>query len=895
MPEVSSHPLLAQVQEQNKSAGAFGIDTPKIPSRPIDKSTGRSISPNQDNYARTPLNKAPLCLNINEAENQVSATNSAGLSDSEICHLLSVKLPSIGQEGTEYADVYKTQDENLNKLPINNKHISSSCQSDKLESTYLKSGVESLVTAMAHTDSSKDSVMTNTSEGIGTDRQISDVSKNTQGIPQIGLFVPMYPNAGDVQAPSQSLKANKITGNSSDDHKEESKYDSQKLNGRVQEIPSDAYGRYGHGFVSQDLFDKAYYKKHPELFKKEIGSYGETRPEWAMSSEDLNKIVQDTAGHGTKIGYSIANFGAPSEQIGFKASEEYISRISSPHSQAELGITHLNNSEPRNGNLLIREPSTSSLDLKIEGLHSQNPRQQILVPENSYPPDVIHIDDPVRSSDEYDGAIRLVPSTNRTGHETELEKIEDNHHYEAPILAPDEVAKQPFDRELQPAVFPMSKNVENYREEPIYTPKIINSLLLNKSSAVLEGSTCSSPSIPSEDFTGYEPLFPEEEKDSLKNQTPSNSLEILKRPEISRRFPGQDVWEDTPSSLQYTTTVSAPQLPEEKKTSGPKEIETETPAQAFARRQEEMAEQGVRELDKLLHHNRVQNRSKSDERLEPKTLSEITNHRFPSRDIWEDTPDSLLLQTTVASIQIEKEILNFERDQNLSLSKEDSKSKKTNGIPRNNSYNDDDSDIKNSEHKVPSKSISNAQYNPTRSTSFLESSQSVKQELLANSIKMLKSDSPPLPAQTKVKPQVPARPSRLASRDSSGNCSPACQTSNIEVTGKVKPQAPSRPKGSKIAALQGGFMLDLNKRLQLGPQSSKKELSKDEHLQNETDNAPLLDPRKGRARGPARRAPKKTHLPNPITNKISEDKDLGISTTLTIWSYDPVLEYLNVS
>lgn len=240
MPQVPSLPLVALVREQNKSAGAFGIDPPKAPSRPNDKTLARSISPNQDKYARSPLNEASLNLNKNKTENQTSAASSARLSDTEFCHLLSVKLPSIGQEGTEYADVYKNQDENLNKLPIKNNCINSIYQFDDPESTCQDSEVESLITTMAHTDSSKDSVMTNTSQSIETDPQISEISKNTQGIPQIGLFVPMYPNAGDVQAPSQSRKVKKIIGISTDNHKEESKYDTQKINGRDLEIPSDA-------------------------------------------------------------------------------------------------------------------------------------------------------------------------------------------------------------------------------------------------------------------------------------------------------------------------------------------------------------------------------------------------------------------------------------------------------------------------------------------------------------------------------------------------------------------------------------------------------------------------------------------------------------------------------
>ncbi len=62
-------------------------------------------------------------------------------------------------------------------------------------------------------------------------------------------------------------------------------------------------GRYGHGVPTpHDRFEKAYYEKHPELFKKELGQYGEGRPEWAMSSDDLNKIVRDTVSRGAATG-----------------------------------------------------------------------------------------------------------------------------------------------------------------------------------------------------------------------------------------------------------------------------------------------------------------------------------------------------------------------------------------------------------------------------------------------------------------------------------------------------------------------------------------------------------------------------------------------------------------
>lgn len=61
-------------------------------------------------------------------------------------------------------------------------------------------------------------------------------------------------------------------------------------------------GRYGHGAIPHDRFEKSYYEKHPELSKKELGQYGEGKPEWALSSEDLNKLVRDTASRGTGLG-----------------------------------------------------------------------------------------------------------------------------------------------------------------------------------------------------------------------------------------------------------------------------------------------------------------------------------------------------------------------------------------------------------------------------------------------------------------------------------------------------------------------------------------------------------------------------------------------------------------
>jgi hypothetical protein len=72
---------------------------------------------------------------------------------------------------------------------------------------------------------------------------------------------------------------------------------------------------------------------------------------------------------------------------------------------------------------------------------------------------------------------------------------------------------------------------------------------------------------------------------------------------------------------------------------------------------------------------------------------------------------------------------------------------------------------------------------------------------------------------------------------------------------KAKPQVPARPgQSSKIANLRGNFMNDLNQKLGLGPPKEKE--PEPEPVIEEVK--PLEDARKGRARGPQRRAPAKS-------------------------------------
>jgi len=270
--------------------------------------------------------------------------------------------------------------------------------------------------------------------------------------------------------------------------------------------------------------------------------------------------------------------------------------------------------------------------------------------------------------------------------------------------------------------------------------------------------------------------------------------------------------------------------------------------------------------------------------------------RFPSRDIWEDTPDSLQLETTVETPQVdEKEVLSPPAERPTTGAVAYHQEKAAAGYPLGSEEGRATTGIAAiMKPQVPAR--------PTRSKLSEPSETSQSGNLDRPS--QLDGASPPIPM--KSKPVVPARPLKPITRDSSENVPLTTVTSNSSAksvgsdsgaaaaAAKPKPPVPSRPVGSKIAALQGGFMSDLNKRLQLGPQAPKKEEISQEEPEVETEKAPLVDARKGRARGPARRAPAKS--PTPASEVLSEKAIVcDLCTPSTLWQIDPEEDFLHVS
>lgn len=325
-------------------------------------------------------------------------------------------------------------------------------------------------------------------------------------------------------------------------------------------------------------------------------------------------------------------------------------------------------------------------------------------------------------------------------------------------------------------------------------------------------------STPLHDVEEYEPLFPDDGKVEQKHRSQTDQLK-----EHHRRFPSRDVWEDAPNSVHATAEVSTPEpmdgARESQRQLGTSDLairEGETAAQAFARRQEELAEKEDRSPDSFLQRTQ---RPPSWVEGQPHLSKGLqisrppSANRFPSRDVWEDTPDSLQFTTTVSTPQ--------------------------------------------QDESEPTSATSEKPSIPARPARKQGSGD----------------DKPAIP--DRPKPQIPARPSKAVAGAKEPDAVP-----------RQKPAVPARPAGGKIAALQAGFMSDLNKRLQLGPQAPAK---KEEPQPEETEpkeKAPLQDARKGRARGPQRRAPTKSKSPSPVAAVSNGKPVLSFSTTRVLWSID---------
>lgn len=655
------------------------------------------------------------------------------------------------------------------------------------------------------------------------------------------------------------------------------------------------------------------------------------------------------------LGTSPTVVGLPNEQIGYVASEEYASRLHTPHSATFPYKAASSHSQTHTASPLRK----ASFPVDVEGKEgfqsskddhglSRSSTENAL--ESETEDEAIRVNAPTVRKSKFTGNGYDPPTADlgpRGGNTDARGGWIDETGYGVPILASDEVAKEQGKEYMQPAISPPQERKgsdlysglesdapPSYQSGPRHTSQsgsAANSRPTSRPTsrpgsrpgsihASLPGLTRfvshddrEDMHTPLEDVEEYEPLFPD---DDGKEAHPNPAIERLKRQQMmKRRFPSQDIWEDTPNSLQLQATVSTPESTEEAIAPVP-----DKPSVSFESPETEGARKGeVTEEEKAKLIPREERLAKSN--FKPHISEEMhrpgMKQRFPSRDIWEDSPASVHLSTTVDGPQ----------DEELKSAVDDGFKAgavvHTSGRP-----NDEKSAVGQTREGATagSAAVDKPSIPPRPTRHKAEAAETVPQaptQIPARPPKRLYQVPPaeiPLPptkstetspTETKKaptlpdrpKPQIPARPTKPIAHDSSesvalfktisatsagsgGAAEEIRDLTSPPPVPKAKPALPARPVGGKIAALKAGFMSDLNKQLQLGPQGLKKEDKPvDEEEKEAEEKAPLADARKGRARGPARRKPVVTSISasgEKEESKVDTSK-WGIQVPQTIW------------
>ena len=592
---------------------------------------------------------------------------------------------------------------------------------------------------------------------------------------------------------------------------------------------------------------------------------------------------------------------------------------------------------------------------------------------------VIHVDPPAHRTDRIGGGGYDPPTEDlgpHGGNTAEEGGWLDERGYGVPILASDEVGKEPGAEFLHPAVSPPLERSggELYggweSEQRLPHTSGLGRTVSRGSSASVSRANSRPASIsglgaglsrfvslderedistPLEDVEEYEPLFPEGEDESNGERSAAEPLSNAKRKSLLRyKFPSKDIWEDAPSSAQLQATVSGPALPDE-------DARTVVPDREDDSR---CADDNATRPDESNVQNSGTTYPNGNEKMTPHIKTIIyedlsyrpgMKQRFPSRDIWEDTPASLQLQTVVSTPQVDEVTSPPEvperpvggvsaRTAQKSMSAAeaqhgDGKMTAARGLASENNEKPIIS-IRPAKTQGTLKEMAGQPSVPPRPPKTLQQDVLSETPPLADENErstgnqpgmvpvVPASDTPgdggvAIPQSPRVsdrkapvlperpKPQVPARPAKPATKDVVEGVPLAKTTSAASVTStssvpedakssqaptappapRSKPAVPARPHGGKIASLKAGFMSDLEKRLQSGPQAPKApEKIVEGGESGDSDRAPLSDARKGRARGPVRRGPAASSSGTAVVRKDGPSMArVRITPVSTIW------------
>ncbi|KAI4184881.1 MAG: hypothetical protein L6R41_004461, partial [Letrouitia leprolyta] len=276
--------------------GASG-DMPKIPPRPTHRTIERSRSPNSELFPRSPLNEPPMIMQHDNQHGSLYSNDNQNISSSNLGlpkRPPSVSLPSIGQEGSEYEDLeYQKPEQTIldqvkgQSQPEQTRNVGSDLPLHAPRPSFSSSTAKERVAAVTRTDSSaamaagigkattpiddkdphkrplhpKVSFSSRPDSVASTERPGSAQEGSEHGIPDVGIGqrVPMYPDAGDVQAPSPSPFSQNFPAGIGfhNDGSSRSRNQGRRSSALLFHGPPGSYGMHGHGTVPADQFEKA--------------------------------------------------------------------------------------------------------------------------------------------------------------------------------------------------------------------------------------------------------------------------------------------------------------------------------------------------------------------------------------------------------------------------------------------------------------------------------------------------------------------------------------------------------------------------------------------------------------------------------------------------------------
>jgi hypothetical protein len=212
------------------------------------------------------------------------------------------------------------------------------------------------------------------------------------------------------------------------------------------------------------------------------------------------------------------------------ASQEYAARISSPRPAALQKTRSLSHGQQ----------------------HAESPLRKASFPaelqdDHDVDRDVIHIDPPMRRHDKYHGGGYDPPTEDlgpQGGNTSQLGGFITEEGRGTPILASDEVQRDPASMYLQPAIEPPEEQTgdgEYMAGMDSHNNPAYQSGLRNRSR---EPSRTRSRPTSAHEQSGhveeYEPLFDDEDE---KTGKPLTAADRFKRPQLeTHRFPSQDIW-----------------------------------------------------------------------------------------------------------------------------------------------------------------------------------------------------------------------------------------------------------------------------------------------------------------------------------------------------------------